>query len=171
MSLNQPALVAITPQTPHNNNSFVKNITTRSSFCGTPTSSGKSFMNNRKSWNGNGTLPLQMTMPSSVDDFSPLERSPTPLLATFKSKKCQREDEHQRNGNYQRNVILECESERADAKLSSPNLNGNYSDRVKGDEILTPNGNRPGCEGNEMRRNAGNGHGRRYAEIGNWGAR
>lgn len=83
MSSGQPALVAITPQNPHQPSpgAFIKNITTRSSFCGTPTSTGRSFLNNRKSWNGTGTLPLQL----QSDCTSPLYDD-TPALATFRSK-------------------------------------------------------------------------------------
>lgn len=137
MSLGQPALVAITPQNPHQGpTTFVKNVTTRSSFCGTPTSTGRSFLSNRKSWNGTGTLPLQVT---------PIE-DPTPSLATFRS----------RIGG----VLSPQIEDRA-----VPN---HRRDSYEGaDELLSPGGR----TGNETRRSPGNGHGRRYAEIGNWAAR
>lgn len=175
-----PALVAITPQTPHQNGiSFIKNITTRSSFCGTPTSMNHSLVSNRKSWNGNGTLPLQAA--NCHIDISPIEDSP-PVLATFKSgtgtfprknsSNNQRDaDKYHSRDNNQR-ILTNFASQRG-----CNNGNGTPSFEFGGDanrssfsngerEVLTPNGN---SARTEMKRGAGNA--RRYAEIGNWSAR
>lgn len=77
MSIDQASpLVPIKPQVPLNN--FIKNSHNRSSFCGVSPSNGtfKTFAVNRKSWSGNGTLPLQ--------HFTPDVEQP-PQLATFRS--------------------------------------------------------------------------------------
>lgn len=188
---NHPALVAITPQTPHQNSiSFIKNISTRSSFCGTPTSMNHSLVSNRKSWNGNGTLPLQAA--NCHIDISPIEDNP-PVLATFKSgagigtgtfprKNCsnnQRDVDNYHSRDSNQRILTNFASQRSSNNGNSTpsfefggeaNAEGKHSfsnDR----EALTPNGNSVAAaiRANEMKRGAGNA--RRYAEIGNWSAR
>lgn len=84
MSIDQASpLVPIKPQVTLQNSAFIKNSHNRSSFCGvTPSPNNdngtfKTFAVNRKSWSGNGTLPLQQ--------FSTPDSDHAPQLATFRS--------------------------------------------------------------------------------------
>ncbi|XP_063828896.1 protein sprint isoform X7 [Ostrinia nubilalis] len=119
MSIDQASpLVPIKPQVSLQNSAFIKNSHNRSSFCGVSPSSGtfKTFAINRKSWSGNGTLPLQQ--------FTP-EVEQTPHLATFRSGTGTFPRNRERNNNATNGILTP---------------NGNSVQSFKGNELR-----RSGC--------------------------
>lgn len=119
MSIDQASpLVPIKPQVSLQNSAFIKNSHNRSSFCGVSPSSGtfKTFAVNRKSWSGNGTLPLQQ--------FTP-EVEQIPHLATFRSGTGTFPRNRERNNNATNGILTP---------------NGNSVQSFKGNELR-----RSGC--------------------------
>lgn len=127
MSIDQASpLVPIKPQVTLQNSAFIKNSHNRSSFCGvtpSPTNGNgtfKTFAVNRKSWSGNGTLPLQQ--------FSTPDCERAPQLATFRSGTGTFPRNRERNNN--RNSVSN--------GILTPN--GNTVQTIKGNEVR-----RSGC--------------------------
>ncbi|KAL0878562.1 hypothetical protein ABMA27_003648 [Loxostege sticticalis] len=119
MSIDQASpLVPIKPQVSLQNSAFIKNSHNRSSFCGVSPSNGtfKTFAVNRKSWSGNGTLPLQQ--------FTP-EVEQIPHLATFRSGTGTFPRNRERNNNATNGILTP---------------NGNSVQSFKGNELR-----RSGC--------------------------
>ncbi|XP_060804255.1 protein sprint isoform X2 [Amyelois transitella] len=138
MSIDQASpLVPIKPQVALQNSAFIKNSHNRSSFCGVSQSPNgntfKTFAVNRKSWCGNGTLPLQQ-FTTEIE---------APQLATFRSGTGTFPRNRERNNNSASNGIL------------TPN--GNSVQTFKGNELRRSgcaNGRRYAEIGNWSKRNA-----------------
>ncbi|GBP31794.1 hypothetical protein EVAR_81560_1 [Eumeta japonica] len=148
MSIDQASpLVPIKPQVTLQNSAFIKNSHNRSSFCGvtpSPTNGNgtlKTFAVNRKSWSGNGTLPLQQFAPDA-------DRAPQ--LATFRSGTgtFPRNRERNNNGNLPNGIL-------------TPNGNSVQQQAFRGNEVR-----RSGCTNGRRYAEIGNWSKRKKVSVG-----